>query len=140
MILVLALFLGTTPVQALGQAPIVNGNRVVARDQALDAALRQAVDQALTYVLDPDSRLRVQAQLRSQLLPRARTYVSTYRVLDEHEIDAGQFQVQIEAQVDTTLLRRDAVAIAGNPTKATPPPTATGKPRVLYATSGPIAA
>src|SRR5438094_6581451 len=75
--------LATTPVQALGQAPVVAGNRVAARDRALDDALKQAVDQALAYVLDPDTRMRAQATLRRDLMPRARTYVPSYRVLDE---------------------------------------------------------
>src|SRR5262245_58261650 len=134
----------TTPVQALGQAPIVAGNRVSARDRALDEALKQAVDQALTYVLDPDSRLRAQAALRRDLLPRARTYAPSYRVLDEHEAPGKLFQVQLEARVDTAALRRDAVALAGagggppirGQPPATPPPVP-GRPRVLIATAGP---
>src|SRR5260370_1266429 len=39
--------------EALGQAPIVAGDRVRARDRALDEALRQAVEQATATVLDP---------------------------------------------------------------------------------------
>src|SRR5215470_10724175 len=132
--------LATTPVQALGQAPVIGGNRVAARDQALKAALEQAVDQALAYVLEPDARLRAQAALRSQLLPKARSYVPNYRVLDEHEIEGDKFQVQIEAQVDTTALRRDAVAIAGSGAPVKPPTGPGGKPRVLVALLGPPAA
>ncbi|HEY7955017.1 MAG TPA: hypothetical protein VII38_06970, partial [Polyangia bacterium] len=40
--------------EALGQAPVVGGDRVRARDRALDEALRQAVEQAVATVLDPD--------------------------------------------------------------------------------------
>jgi hypothetical protein len=138
MIAFLLAVLATTPVQALGQAPIVAGNRVAARDKALTAALEQAVDQALAYVLEPDARMKAQAALRAQLLPKARSYVPNYRVLDEHEIEGDKFQVQIEAQVDTTALRRDAMAVAGS-SGTTKPPT-TGKPRVLVALLGPPAA
>jgi hypothetical protein len=148
-----ALLLGTTPVQALGQAQVVAENRVAARDQALDAALKQAVDQAITYVLDPQTRLRAQAALKSQVLSHARTYVPTYRVLDEHEVSGGLFQVQIEAQVDTALLRKDATTAAAGageggggagggggsrPSPGVTPPPA--RPRVLVATNGPVAA
>jgi len=147
-LLALACLLATTPVQALGQAKVVAGNRVAARDRALDEALKQAVDQALAYVLDADTRLRAQAALRRELLPRARSYVPTYRVLDEHEVEGGLFQVQIEAQVEVSLLRRDAVAIAGTgggpgPRPPTPPPIAPappGRPRVLVGFGGPVAA
>ena len=138
MIAILLALLATTPVQALGQAPIVAGNRVQARDKALTAALEQAVDQALAYVLEPDARMKAQAALRAQLLPKARSYVPNYRVLDEHEIEGDKFQVQIEAQVDTTALRRDAMAIAGSSGPAKPPTA--GKPRVLIALLGPPAA
>src|SRR5262249_44576333 len=132
--------LATTPVQALGQAPVIGGNRVAAGGQAVKAALEQAVDQAVAYVLEPDARLRAQAALRSQLLPKARSYVPNYRVLDEHEIEGDKFQVQIEAQVDTTALRRDALAIAGSSGPTKPPPAQGGKPRVLVALAGPPAA
>src|SRR5262249_14576621 len=136
----LLIFLATTPVQALGQAPVVAGNRVAARDQALKAALEQAVDQALAYVLEPDARLRAQAALRAQLLPKARSYVPNYRVLDEHDIEGDKFQIQIEAQVDTTALRRDPVAIAGWGAPVKPPTGPGGRRRVLVALLGPAAA
>src|SRR5262249_53815343 len=47
---------------------------------------------------------------------------------------------QIEAQVDTTALRRDAVAIAGSGSPVKPPTGPGGKPRILVALLGPPAA
>jgi hypothetical protein len=131
----LALAPQTTPVQALGQAPITQGNRAAAHDRALAAALAQAVEQALTFVVDPAARQRAADRLRREVVARARTYVPSYRVLDERELPGDLYQVQLEAQVDTTALRADAVAIAGaGASPGTPPPArpgAGGRPRVL---------
>jgi hypothetical protein len=153
--LVLLWALATTPVQALGQAQIVAGNRAAARDRALEEAIKQAVDQAFAYVLEPEPRLRAQAQLQRSLLPRARRYVASYRVLDEHEVQGGLFQVQIEAQVDTTALRRDALSVAGAAGPGSGPGTGpgagpgpgggpgpaqrpAGRPRVLVGVGAPL--
>ena len=56
--------------EALGQAPIVAGDRVRARDRALDEALRQAVEQATATVLEP-----------AELVARASYLSSTRRVV-----------------------------------------------------------
>src|SRR5262249_54848650 len=96
--------LSATPNHALRQAAHVAGNRAAARDRALDDAFRNAIDQALAYVLDRDTRTRAQAALGRDVLARARGYARSFRVLDEREVGSGTFQVQIEAQVDLAAL------------------------------------
>src|SRR5690242_18940772 len=71
--------------EALGQAPVVGGDRVRARERALDEALRQAVEQAASTLLDPDALVARASDLRLRIYPRARTYVGSYRVLEEGE-------------------------------------------------------
>ncbi|HVV16174.1 MAG TPA: hypothetical protein VHH90_03145, partial [Polyangia bacterium] len=41
---------------AVGQAPVVGGNAAGARERALDEAIRQAVDQALSDLVDAPTR------------------------------------------------------------------------------------
>jgi hypothetical protein len=103
--------------EALGQAPVVAGDRVRARERALDEALKQAVEQATATVLDPDQLVARSGELKLRVYPRAKTYVATYRVLEESETN-GLFQVHLSAQVATARLARDLAAAP--PTVAKP--------------------
>lgn len=93
--------------EALGQAPIVAGDRVRARERALDEALRQAVEQATATVLEPGDLVARASDLRLRIYPKAKTYVTTYRILDEGENPPGMFQVHLSAAVATARLARD---------------------------------
>ncbi|HEY7958267.1 MAG TPA: flagellar assembly protein T N-terminal domain-containing protein [Polyangia bacterium] len=105
--------------EALGQAPVVGGDRVRARDRALDEALRQAVEQAVATVLDPDQVVARASDLKLRIYPRARGYVANYRILDEGEVPAsGLYQVHLSAEVATGRLARDLAA--GSATHALP--------------------
>jgi hypothetical protein len=95
--------------EALGQAPVVGGDRVRARERALEEALKQAVEQATSTVLEPSALVARSSDLRLRIYPKARSYVSNYRVLDEGE-QAGVFQMHISAQVATARLARDLAA------------------------------
>ena len=102
--------------EALGQAPIVAGDRVRARDRALDEALRQAVEQATATVLEPNELVARASDLKLRIYPKAKNYVSTYRILDEGEVQPGTFQVHLSATVATARLARDL----SSPTGVTP--------------------
>jgi hypothetical protein len=112
--------------EALGQAPIVAGDRVRARDRALDEALRQAVEQATATVLEPAELTARASDLRLRIYPKAKSYVVNYRILDEGEQQPGVFQVHLSAEVATTRLARDLSSSTGTA------PVATGKrPRAV---------
>src|SRR5207249_1023511 len=103
--------------EALGQAPVVAGDRVRARERALDEALKQALEQATATVLEPDQLVARSGELKLRIYPRARSYVATYRILDEGETN-GLFQVHLSAQVATARLARDLASV--------PPPVKSG--------------
>src|SRR3954470_3295601 len=96
--------------EALGQAPIVAGDRVRARERAMDEALRQAVEQATATVLEPAELVARASDLKLRIYPKAKSYVATYRVLDEGEQPPGTFQVHLSAAVATARLARDLSA------------------------------
>ena len=96
--------------EALGQAPIVAGDRVRARERALDEALRQAVEQATATVLEPTELVARASDLKLRIYPKAKCYVATYRILDEGEQPPGTFQVHLSAAVATARLARDLSA------------------------------
>lgn len=95
--------------EALGQAPIVGGDRVRARERALDEAFRQAVEQAVATILSPQAIADRTSQLKLSVYPKARGYVTTYRILEEGE-QGPLFQVRALAQVATGRLARDVEA------------------------------
>jgi hypothetical protein len=93
------------------EAPIVNGNAVVAKQRALADAFRQVVERAFADLLK-ESGGEAQplspglAQIKASFANRGQRFVRSYRVLDEEE-GKGRLRVQIDAEVDTALLRRE---------------------------------
>jgi hypothetical protein len=107
--------------EALGQAPISGGDRVRARDRALDEAFRQAVEQAVATILEPKVIAERAAQLKLSVYPKARTFIATWRILEEGD-QGALFQVRIEAQVAVARLAREVQAPqAVTPSKAPAP-------------------
>ncbi|HEY2899855.1 MAG TPA: hypothetical protein VGL59_04700 [Polyangia bacterium] len=98
--------LPTTPGMRVGSAqiPVVGGNSAGARERALDEALRQTVDLALSDIVDAPTRA-TQAKAIRVLMARARGYVKRYRTLEEGE-SAGTYLMRVEAEVDEPALRR----------------------------------
>jgi hypothetical protein len=105
--------------EALGQAPVVGGDRVRAKERALDDGLRQAVEQAAAALLGPSELAARASELKLRIYPRARSYVTTWRVLEEGE-QGGLFQLRLSAQVATTKLGRDLAALSPTTSPAAP--------------------
>jgi hypothetical protein len=118
--------------EALGQAPIVSGDRVRARDRALDEALRSAVEQATATVLEPAELVSRASDLKLRIYPKAKSYVANYRILDEGEQPPGTFQVHLSASVATGRLARD---LSTSPGVATIPTATTRKQRAVVCAS-----
>jgi hypothetical protein len=106
--------------EGLGQAPVVAGDTVRARERALEGAMRQAVEQAAATLYDPETLSKRSSELRLRVLPRARTYVTNYRVLEEGD-EGGLFQVHIQAQVATQRILKDLDGGAAPSPVGTPP-------------------
>ena len=110
------------------EAPIVNRNVVVAKQRALADAFRQAVERAFLELLK-ESGSEAQllpsglTPLKASFANRGQRFVRSYRILDEQE-DNGRLRVQIDAEVDTALLRREMerARTAGEP------PTTSSRP------------
>jgi hypothetical protein len=105
-----------------GQAPVVGGNAAGARERALDEALKQAVNQALGAMLDPQTRA-AQAKALKAIEAKARSFVPRYRTVEEGEAN-GLYTIRLEAEVDEVLLRR---RLEKGTTTAPPPPVTPAK-------------
>jgi len=81
-----------------GQAPVVGGNAAGARERALDDAIKQAVNQALATLVDPQTRA-AQAKALKAIEAKARSFVPRYRTLEDGEAN-GVYTIRIEAEVE----------------------------------------
>jgi hypothetical protein len=112
------------------EAPIVNGNAVVAQQRALADAFRQTVERGFSDLLkesggDAQPLPAGLVQLRASFVNRGQRFVRSYRILEQEESN-GRLRVQIDADVDTALLRREMErargATAGEPVTASARP------------------
>ena len=133
---VVALLFALPAVAQLGEhvvtaeAPVVNGNAVVAKQRALADAFRQAVERAFSDLLkegggEAQPGSAGLAQLKASFANRGQRFVRSYRILEEEEAN-GRLRVQIDAEVDTSLLRREMERARG--TSAGEPVTAPARP------------
>src|SRR5579872_6101024 len=129
--------LPTTPGMRVGsaQVPVVGGNSAGARERALDEALRQTVDLALSDIVDAPTRAAQAKPIRA-LMARARGYVKRYRTLEEGESGAA-YVMRVEAEVDEIALRRAAEKWSATaPVLATAPAARPAALSLLVVTSG----
>jgi hypothetical protein len=118
--------------EATGRAPISGGDRVRARQRALDEAFGHAIEGALSATLGADVLVRRAADLRLKILPKAKTYVMSYRVVDEGEVEAGMFDVHISCELAVDRLVRELSDKPRDP-KGVPLPAAGGRALLCYA-------
>jgi hypothetical protein len=95
----------STTVESQGVAAIVQGNRDISRDKAIEDALRNAVEQATGSLIENETLVE-----NYQLLSDKIYYVQTYEVLDE-KVDQGLYRVTIQATVASGDLKHDLRAL-----------------------------
>ena len=93
--------------EGTGRVAISAGDRVKARERALDESFQHALEAAIGVLLGPDTLVRRAGDLRLKIMPRARSYVTSYRVLDEGEVEPGFFSVHVSAEVAADRLVRE---------------------------------
>lgn len=111
-------------VQAEGVAAIGNGGAAQARDQALEDALRRAVEQAVGVFVTAETVVQNRELLADKIYTQAKGYVQGYKIVSEQQ-DGGLYRVAILAEVGLDNLRSDLAAIHLLIERA-------GRPRVLF--------
>ena len=81
-----------------------------ARDQALDDALRKAIEQGVGAYIDAETRVENFQLISDEIYSKARGYVSSYRIIHEEQ-DGDLYIVVIRAVVNTTGIENDLAAI-----------------------------
>jgi hypothetical protein len=97
--------LAATTVMAEGVAAL-HGHPAVARERALDDALRRAVEQAVGIQVSADTLTERYRVIHDKILAQTSGYIRTYRIISEKRTN-GLFRVKISAEVATGNLRND---------------------------------
>lgn len=95
-------------VTATGTAAILSGDAARARDRAVEAALRTAVEQVIGTLVDSETLVQNNQLLADRIYTQTRGYVSNYSILSENaDRDSNIYTVQVEAEVREGSLADD---------------------------------
>ncbi len=95
---------------AEGVAAIIGGNTAVARDKAIDDALRKAVEQAVGTVISSDTMSENYKVIHDKILAQTAGYVERYKILSE-KTTGDLYRVMIEAEIGRANLMNDLRAL-----------------------------
>ncbi len=100
-----------TEILAEGVAALeFQGGLDIARDHAIDDALRKAVEQAVGTHIDSETQVNNFQLISDNIYSKTSGYVSSYRIIDESQ-SAGLYRVVIRAVVKTDDIENDLAAI-----------------------------
>ena len=116
--LVLALLCGSMPafgqqsqtVTAEGVGAVFGNDRAIARDQALQDALRKAVEQAVGTLVSSETMVQNFQTLNDKIYTQTQGYIQSYRILSETP-GTNIHQVTIQATVAIGDLEKDLQAL-----------------------------
>jgi hypothetical protein len=102
-----------------GTASILNNDKAMARDVAIQDALRNAVEQVTGAVVSSSTVVENAMTVEDNIYSKAKGYVKAYSILSEGEADNGMtYNVKVKAQVRAGAIKEDIADIlrgAGNP-------------------------
>jgi hypothetical protein len=97
-------------ITAEGVGAVVGGDRAIARDQAIQDALRKAVEQAVGILVSSETMVQNFQTLNDKIYTQTQGYVQNYRVLSETP-GPNVHQVTIQATVAIGDLEKDLQAL-----------------------------
>ncbi|MCK8828567.1 hypothetical protein MWH25_12620 [Natroniella acetigena] len=97
-------------VEVEGRANINQGNLVQARDMAITAAFRNAVEKGVGVFIDSQTKSSNYELIEDSIFSQAQGYVADYEILDTWNQD-GIFHVKVRALVQEELLEDDLDAL-----------------------------
>lgn len=102
-----------------GTASVLNNDKAMARDVAIQDALRNAVEQVTGAVVSSSTMVENAMVVEDNIYSKAKGYVKAYSILSEGEADNGlTYNVRVKAQVRAGAIKEDMADIlrgAGNP-------------------------
>ena len=104
--------LGTVPFNASaeGVGVIIDDNTAIARDQAIQDALRLVVEQAAGTMVASETLVQNYEVMRDQIYAKSQGYIQRYEVTDE-STEGNLYKVTIQAAVAEGNLKNDIMAL-----------------------------
>ena len=103
-------FSQSTTVESQGVAAIVQGNLDISRDNAVQDALRNAVEQATGSLIENQTLVENYQLLSDKIYSQSKGYVHSYEIISEGT-DQGLFRVTVRATVRDGDLKNDLEAL-----------------------------
>jgi hypothetical protein len=94
----------------VGIRAVVNDNKTIARDNALEDALRKAVEQAVGTFVSSETIVENYNLLSDRIYTKSEGYIQNYKIISESLID-NIYKINIEATVVLGNLKNDLTAI-----------------------------
>ncbi|MBI5893361.1 MAG: flagellar assembly protein T N-terminal domain-containing protein [Deltaproteobacteria bacterium] len=107
-------------VEVEGYAVVVSGNKEIARDKAVYAALKSAIEQAVGVRIESDTLVKNFELINDRIYAQTAGFIKRYKIIREI-MEGDSIRVQIEAVVATANLEQELDAIGilikavGNP-------------------------
>src|SRR5574341_2097406 len=102
----------TAEITVVGVGTILASDVGAARDQAIDDAMRKAVQQALGTYVKSETLVENFQLVSDQILSWSAGYVKKYNILRERRTPDNTYEVEMQAVVNLTDLRTDDDALA----------------------------
>ena len=96
----------THVVKAEGMGVIINNNNTLARDNAIEDALRKAVEQAVGIFVSSETMVESFQVLNDRIYTKMESYIENYRIISEVPMD-NIYKIIIEATVTSGNLKKD---------------------------------
>jgi hypothetical protein len=103
---------GTREVIALGMGSITGGDVAHAKDDAVEDALRNAVEQTLGTLIQSETLAQNFTVVEDNIFSKTQGYIQKYEILEQGKRDAMLYEVKVRALVKVTELKDDLEAIA----------------------------
>ena len=100
----------TMDATAEGVGVIIDNNTALARDQAVQDALRMVVEQTAGIMVASETVVQNYELLRDQIYSKSQGYVRNYQVLDE-KVEGTLYKVTVQASVSAGNLKDDLMAL-----------------------------
>jgi hypothetical protein len=101
-----------TEITVVGVGSILNNDAAAARDQAIDDAMRKAVQQALGTFIKSETLVQNYQLVDDRILSWSAGYVKKYDIVREGKVPIDTYEVQMRATVNLSELRLDDDALA----------------------------
>lgn len=96
-----------TEITAKGVASVLAGDKGLARDQAIDDALRNAVEEGLGTFVQSTTMVENYQVISDNILTWSNGYVKNYQIISEGLTDATTYEVTVRAQLELSNLKND---------------------------------